>query len=79
MSNIPVNYSPEDCHWCGTSGRADSGKCMTCFGQGSVLVAQPSRACAWCNGTGRSDDTEAKKCMSCFGCGWAHRHTKSSS
>ena len=86
MSQNPnAMYQPEDCLRCNTTGTdrysaADGNrhKCPACNGQGSVLVAQPSRKCAYCRGTGINpdDDTATPVCVSCSGTGWAHRAKK---
>lgn len=82
--SVNANYAPEDCKWCNATGidrdqsSASGGKkvsCSICYGQGSVLVAQPSRACVSCRGTGTDPDAspgESEQCLSCCGSGWAH-------
>jgi len=47
------NYAPEICQVCrGTGRNSINDICVTCGGQGSVIVMQPAKACALCNGTG---------------------------
>jgi hypothetical protein len=55
MTDLPAptaNFSPEDCKGCSGSGlgKTGEGRCLVCNGQGSVLVAQPARPCAYCKG-----------------------------
>ncbi|MBU2578100.1 hypothetical protein KKA69_04700, partial [Patescibacteria group bacterium] len=64
MTEPRVNYSPETCGFCGGSGKDNDPppgvvkilRCEVCNGQGSVLVAQPSRQCSFCGGSGRDNN-----------------------
>lgn len=76
--NAPGNYGPETCASCGGSGkpnRQESMKyCRFCNGQGSVMVAQPSKQCPQCNGTGDPEPgSSSNYCRFCAGTGWALR------
>ena len=50
--NIYLNDAPEKCAYCAGSGSIFHGKCSTCGGHGSILVAQPPKKCAYCGGYG---------------------------
>ena len=70
-----IQYAPEDCAWCGGTGKYGpyNDACLVCGGQGSILVAQPSRKCPWCQGQGAVDAGEFKdRCKMCSGSGWSH-------
>ena len=67
--NIFLNDAPEKCAYCAGSGSIFHGKCSTCGGHGSILVAQPPKRCAYCGGYG---SISSNKCSVCNGTGWAH-------
>jgi DnaJ-class molecular chaperone len=73
---MPVmQYAPETCAWCeGTGKYGQYGDiCLVCNGQGSVLVAQPSRKCPNCAGMGTQASGEFQdRCKICGGAGWSH-------
>lgn len=73
LFNPSINYAPETCAKCNGTGShgGGHGNCSPCGGQGSVLVAQPSRRCAKCNGTGSHGGGHGN-CSPCGGTGWAH-------
>jgi DnaJ-class molecular chaperone len=68
-----VTYKPAPCAWCKATGRHPFSlftRCDVCHGQGSTLVIEPHRKCAWCGGSGRK--LALFKCSACNGSGWAH-------
>ena len=94
MAEPSFNYSRETCAFCGGSGKdlgpgqdndpsqdvvAEDLKCKVCNGQGSVLVAQPSRQCSFCVGLGIARPPPPClrasllrfNCEVCGGTGWA--------
>jgi DnaJ-class molecular chaperone len=68
-----IQYAPETCQWCDGQGKWGEFKdnCHVCGGQGSVLVAQPSRKCPQCEGSGSVGDF-GDPCTMCKGAGWSH-------
>lgn len=80
MSSPPnANYGPETCAWCKGTGedrRKDHRgefRCVSCAGQGAVMVALPSAPCPKCSGAGNLVTGEFELCVECYGSGWRLR------